>query len=193
MGSFRNSRREGLCVLRLSTRDYIKCEYKAGLRSGMGFAQYNDYGQFKMISYEGEYEKEMRSGYGELTLADGSVFNGNWLMDLQSYGTFEGMGHKYMGHWRGKLMDVKGIYKTPEGKVYRGEIKDGKFSGEGEFVDKSQIIKGRFEANGDLNEKGRSESSRQDHQHRDGVRGAGASRTAPRNREKTLVRERRSV
>jgi len=153
-GSFKNSKRDGLCVLRLSTKDYIKAEYVNGLRSGMGFAQYNEYAPFKMISYEGEYEKDMRSGYGELMLDNGGVFNGNWMLDLQNYGTFQGMGHKYMGYWKGKLMDVKGIYKTPDGKVYRGEIQNGRFVGEGEFIDTAQIIKGKFENNGDLNEKG---------------------------------------
>ena len=154
-GNFKNSKREGLCVLRLSTKDYIKAEYVKGLRNGMGFAQYNEYEPFKMISYEGEYENDMRSGYGELMLDNGGVFNGDWKLDLQNYGTFQGMGHKYMGYWKGKLMDVKGIYKTPDGKVYRGEIQNGRFVGEGEFIDTTQIIKGKFENNGDLNEKGR--------------------------------------
>lgn len=153
-GSFRNSRREGLCILRLSTGDYIKAEYKNGLRHGMGYCQFNNYGPYKMISYEGEFEKEMKSGYGELLLDNGAIYNGQWNQDLQVYGSFEGMGHKYMGYWKGKAMDIKGIYKTPEGKVYRGEIQNNKFVGQGEFIDKSQIIKGKFENNLDLQEKG---------------------------------------
>lgn len=154
-GNFRNSKREGLCVLRLFTGDYIKAEYINGLRQGMGYSQFNDYGQFKMISYEGEYERDMKHGYGELLLDNGAVYNGQWQANLQYYGSFEGMGHKYMGFWHGKNMDIKGIYKTPEGKVYRGEIQNNKFVGEGEFIDQSQIIKGKFEDNLDLQEKGK--------------------------------------
>lgn len=121
----------------------------------MGFCQFNGYPPFKIISYEGEFEKDMKSGYGELLLDNGAVYNGQWHQDLESYGSFEGMGHKYMGYWRGKDMDIKGIYKNPDGKVYRGEIKNNKFVGEGEFIDKTQIIKGRFEDNMDLQENGR--------------------------------------
>ena len=153
-GNFRNSRREGLCVLRLSTGDYIKAEYMNGLRQGMGYSQFNDYGQYKMISFEGEYERDMKHGYGELVLDNGAIYNGQWQANLQYYGSFEGMGHKYMGYWKGKNMDIKGIYKTPDGKVYRGEIQNNKFVGEGEFIDQNQIIKGKFEDNLDLHEKG---------------------------------------
>ena len=121
----------------------------------MGFAQYNDYGPYKMISYEGEFEGDLKNGYGEMVLDNGAVFNGQWQNGIQSYGSFEGMGHKYMGYWKGKLMDIKGIYKAPDGKVYKGEIQNGKFIGVGEFVDKDQIIKGKFEDNMNLSEKGR--------------------------------------
>lgn len=155
-GNYRNSKRHGLCTLHLNTKDYIKAEYHNGLRHGMGFAQFNDYTPFKMISYEGEYEYDMKTGYGEMLLDNSSTFNGEWVKDLQLYGNFDGNGHKYMGYWIGKMMDKQGIYRTPEGRVYRGEIRNGKFVGEGEYIDQDQqqIIKGKFEENGDLKEKG---------------------------------------
>ena len=76
VGNYKNSKREGLCVLNLYTKDIIKAEYSDGLREGMGFAQYNDYGPYKMISYEGEYEGDLKNGYGEMVLDNGAVYNG---------------------------------------------------------------------------------------------------------------------
>ena len=74
----------------------------------MGFAQFNEYTPFKMISYEGEYEFDMKTGYGEMLLDNSSTFNGEWTRDLQLYGNFDGSGHKYMGYWVGKMMDKQG-------------------------------------------------------------------------------------
>lgn len=154
-GNFRNSKREGICVIKLNTGDYIKAEYKNGVRNGVGYCQFNDYFPFKLISFEGDFENDLKHGYGELLMDNGALYNGEWSFNMQTYGTFEGNGHKYMGFWKGKLMDQKGIYKNPEGKVYRGEIKDGRFVGEGELIDETTIMKGKFENDGDIKEDGR--------------------------------------
>lgn len=187
-GNFRNSRREGLCTLRLACKDYLKAEYKNGLAHGMGFAQFHNYGNFSRISYEGEFQQGQKFGYGEMLVSglaqsprgtdiEGgdafAVFNGEWRNDLQYYGSFSGFGHKYMGFWRGRLMDKEGVYRTPEGKVYRGEIREGRFVGRGEFIDQAQIVKGDFQDNGDLNERGMISSNRPDYHFRDGIRRSG--------------------
>lgn len=140
--------------MRISSNAYIKGEYVNGLRNGICFCQFENYEPYKTISYEGEFVGDMKNGYGQLLVDDGSEYNGEWKNDLQSYGIFDGRGHKYMGYWKGKLMDVQGIYRSPDGKAYKGEIKNGKFVGEGELINGNEIIKGHFEKEGDLNEKG---------------------------------------
>ena len=56
-------------------------------------------------------------------------------------------GHRYMGFWKGYLMNHQGIYYDPKGKMYKGSFDNGKFKGEGELKDEQKLVVGHFEKN----------------------------------------------
>ena len=55
--------------------------------------------------YIGEFKENMRNGFGQYFLPDGSIYN---------------------GMWREGMMNGKGIFTWPDKSTYDGEWKDGK-------------------------------------------------------------------
>lgn len=77
-GSFRESKKQGYGILRLSTGDIYEGEFKDGLRHGSGLMKYYTYGANQCIVYDGDWEKDLRHGYGNVKCSDGSEFSGQW-------------------------------------------------------------------------------------------------------------------
>ena len=97
-GNYRESKKQGYGILRLSTGDLYEGEFLKGLRHGSGVMKYYSYGN-ECIVYDGDWEKDLRHGYGHFVCSNGSEFSGQWIQGQQHYGMFSGSeGHKYMGY-----------------------------------------------------------------------------------------------
>ena len=106
------------------------------------------------LVYDGDWEFDLKHGFGELSYPDGTTYSGQWKHGKQLYGTFRSAkGHRYMGFWDGKLMDKQGVYYDPKGRIYKGEFEKGKFKGEGEMKQGAVKVKGHFDQN-QLNREG---------------------------------------
>lgn len=157
VGDFRESKKEGFGILKLSTGDIYEGDFLKGLRHGTGVMKYYDYSGIECIIYEGDWEKDLRHGYGHFKSSDGNEFSGQWVQGNQHYGMFSGAkGHRYMGFWNGYLMNHQGIYYDPKGKMYKGSFDNGKFKGDGELKDEQKVVVGHFEKN-QMNKEGRIE------------------------------------
>jgi hypothetical protein len=77
--------------------------------------------------YEGQWNMDIKHGYGICTYPDGSVYHGEYLN----------------GHYEGS-----GKFTWKNGDVYVGKWGDGKMEGEGEFKhNDGHILKGFFKNN----------------------------------------------
>lgn len=78
-GSYRESKKHGYGILRLSTGDLYEGEFLKGLRHGTGVMKYYTYGGNECIVYDGDWEKDLRHGYGHFISSNGSEFSGQWI------------------------------------------------------------------------------------------------------------------
>lgn len=75
-GNFRESKKEGFGILKLSTGDIYEGDFLKGSRHGTGVMKYFDYSGIECIIYEGDWEKDLRHGYGHFISSDGNEFSG---------------------------------------------------------------------------------------------------------------------
>ena len=76
--------------------------------------------RYKGYTYDGQYYKDKRHGYGEAKWLDGQKFSGNYLNGIPN---------------------GFGIYTYVNGDTYEGYLKNNKRQGEGKFVYKNGKIK----------------------------------------------------
>lgn len=87
-------------------------------------------------SYKGNFEKDEFHGEGQLTLANGNIYEGQFVRGRPqgtdgSY-TWRGSGNKYTGNlWRGKLDGIGEMIFQQSGHVFNGQWKLDKASGHG--------------------------------------------------------------
>jgi hypothetical protein len=116
------------------------------------------------LSYNGDFVKNKKSGYGGMVYSDGGVYNGEWDNDqMHGTGTFRykngdiyegdwdmgfkhGMGNfkynsgelkEYTGSFVDGTMEGKGIMKFRNKTQYNGDWKNGKMTGHGKLYDES--------------------------------------------------------
>ena len=76
----------------------------------------------------------MKSGYGELTRADGSTYKGEWQADLCHGNCTESKdseGNIYSGSYKNDIKDGQGTLKCVDGSEYYGVFVNGKRNGKG--------------------------------------------------------------
>ena len=80
--------------------------------------------------YEGNYENNLRNGYGKMTWSSGGVYEGNWKNGVQN-----GFGKKtwsdgsvYEGNYENNLRNGYGKYTWSDGDVYEGNWENGNMS-----------------------------------------------------------------
>ena len=91
-------------------------------RNGYGKMAYSMDNDPEVLSYEGEWVKDQRSGFGVQKYADGSTFEGTWHHNLQTDGTIT---------WK-------------DGSYYKGGFSGNHLQGEGTLVTKTEILKGAW-------------------------------------------------
>lgn len=94
--------------------------------------------KYKGCSYEGNYENDMRHGYGKYTYADGGVYEGLWKDDKKcGYGRRSySNGYKYNGLWKDDMKEGKGIFKGITGRWCMAVWKDDEMVSPGKFPPK---------------------------------------------------------
>ena len=102
-----------------------------------------------IFEYEGEFKKGKKEGKGKIIYKQ----NGDWYEGDFSKNNFNGNGHyfwkkteyEYIGNYVNGVMEGKGIFKYGDKAIYKGEFKNGKKEGKGEWTTKNNKIIGNFE------------------------------------------------
>ena len=102
-----------------------------------------------MFEYVGEFKKGTKEGKGKIIYKQ----NGDWYEGDFSNNNFNGNGHyfwkktgyEYIGNYVNGVMEGKGIFKYGDKGIYKGEFKNGKKEGKGEWTTKNNKIVGNFE------------------------------------------------
>ena len=148
IGNYVNNKRNGQGKLILADQVYYEGNFKDGEFDGLGFYRTKNYtykGQFingkksgkgKMENfgrksvYEGEFNNDMKEGYGIEKFNDGTVYKGYYKNNLK--------------HGKGELS----LKKEKNISVYTGEFKEGKICGKGKFIwDNKKQYEGDWENN----------------------------------------------
>lgn len=95
-------------------------------------------------------EENEKSGFGVLKKIDGTIYAGEWRLDMRS-----GMGievgvlrDRYSGQWRANVQNGVGIKVYEDGTIYSGQWKNGKRSGTGTiYFPNGEILVARFRNN----------------------------------------------
>ena len=80
--------------------------------------------------FEGNWENDLRNGYGKMTWSDGDVFEGNYENDAKNgYGKMTWSdGDVYEGNWENGNQHGYGKYTWSDGDVYEGNWENGNMS-----------------------------------------------------------------
>lgn len=92
-------------------------------------------------TYSGEMAAGMREGYGQLSVGDSIVYEGQWHKGLRSgHGvSHDSLGRRIVGFWRADTL-VRGVVADSAG-TYNGELsRDGFANGQGIFVGKGHNL-----------------------------------------------------
>lgn len=114
-----------------------------GLPTGYGIFTWND-GDV----YSGYYSAGKRHGMGRLTLADGTIYKGEWKNDRPD-GDFEILWPNNRAHFWGKMQNGKyhgfGTMNYSNGCAYSGQWVNGLCHGEGTFTQENGMLyRGEF-------------------------------------------------
>ena len=104
--------------------------------------------------FEGNYENNLKNGYGKMTWSNGDVYEGNFKNDYQNgYGkmTWSNVG-VYEGNWENMVQNGYGKMTWSDGNVYEGNWENGTQNGYGKFTwSDGDIYEGNWE-NGNMSD-----------------------------------------
>jgi hypothetical protein len=154
-GFFSENKFDGQGVLIRENGDYYLGTWKSGTAEGKGQIVLSSQG----IKFEGNFQDNLREGYGEESYSDGSVYKGNYKNNekdgegtytwpdrtvytgsfkcsmLHGYGEMTWTdGRSYKGNFSENKLHGKGIHQWADGSSYDGFYSQGKKSGEGTFL-----------------------------------------------------------
>jgi len=80
--------------------------------------------------FEGNYENDLRNGYGKFTWSNGDVYEGNWENDYQNGYAKKTWsdGSVYEGNWKNGVANGYGKITWSDGDVYEGNWENGNMS-----------------------------------------------------------------
>ena len=80
--------------------------------------------------FEGNYENNLKNGYGKMTWSNGDVYEGNWENgDQNGYGKITwSSGDVYEGNWKNDYQNGYGKITWSSGDVYEGNWENGNMS-----------------------------------------------------------------
>lgn len=126
---------QGYGMMNFENYDLYEGDWDAGKMHGQGKYRFWDKKRdcYAMV-YEGEFNHGVREGKGRMTYSNRDVYLGTWQNDRR---TGDGVcwfasGAVFHGIWQFDKM-VRGVYRTPDGVIYDGEIKNGQFEGYGKL------------------------------------------------------------
>ena len=114
-----------------------KYDKSEGHRIEYGVMKYADGGK-----YEGNWEKDLRHGKGNIIFSNGDKYIGNWKNNnMHGYGSYYYTdGNYYKGNFVKDLFQGNGTFYYANGNKYVGKFKDDMFNGEGTLFDKDGNI-----------------------------------------------------
>eukprot|EP01117_Protostelium_nocturnum_P008802 TRINITY_DN3153_c0_g3_i2.p1 TRINITY_DN3153_c0_g3~~TRINITY_DN3153_c0_g3_i2.p1 ORF type:complete len:639 (-),score=190.96 TRINITY_DN3153_c0_g3_i2:114-2030(-) len=106
-------------------------EWEKDLRHGFGVQQWTDKSQ-----YIGEWFTDNKHGQGTMTWADGQCYTGEWKNNRKEGKGVEvwADGRKYIGEYKNSNMDGHGTYTWPGGDHYEGQWRDDNMHGFGTYT-----------------------------------------------------------
>lgn len=109
--------------------DVYQGEIEENKRNGFGvFSSGKDE---KRFYYEGGWENDRCSGFGEAEFVEGWYYSGNWLDNaFEGHGTLTAENFRYSGNWKGGKKNGFGTLLIGESR-FDGEFKDDRLHGEG--------------------------------------------------------------
>lgn len=165
-GELEKGVRQGYGVMTFDNRDIYDGDWDKGTMHGMGrFKFWNKEKGRYTHSYKGQFNHGVREGKGKMEYSNHDVYQGTWQNDHR---TGDGIcwfadGCVFHGVWKFDQM-IRGIFRKPDGELYDGELKDGKYNGygklfwpsgnwfEGIFVDNKPFKGMMFSLNGKISE-----------------------------------------
>eukprot|EP00808_Paulinella_micropora_P020119 g52823.t1 len=106
-------------------------EWQSDMKHGFGVQRWRD-----GSVYQGEYANDLLNGIGVYNMSDDSRYEGEWK-DNRKHGWgsfFYASGGQYEGQWKDDEQDGYGKSTDSEGQVYGGEFKDGLANGYGVYL-----------------------------------------------------------
>lgn len=103
--------------------------------------------------YEGEWQDDMRHGFGKIRYKKGDYYEGEWandkkngrgkLIEKKLFGVFA---ETYDGYFKDDQKEGEGRQELKSGLIYTGQFRSGKFNGEGKLEDQANKFsyKGQF-------------------------------------------------
>lgn len=85
-------------------------------------------------SYQGQFKKGEKHGFGEVHSPDGSHFRGNFVHDvIKGQGNYNNVpfGSNYRGDWDNDEMSGKGVFEFLDGRKYEGDFERNDRHGQG--------------------------------------------------------------
>lgn len=134
-GELVNGVRQGYGVMTFSNRDIYDGDWDNGSMHGMGrYKFWNKTKERYTHSYKGEFNHGVREGKGKMEYSNHDVYQGTWQNDHR---TGDGIcwfadGSVFHGVWKFDQM-IRGVFRRPNGELYDGELKDGKYNGYGKL------------------------------------------------------------
>ena len=112
---------------------------------------FNGYGKMTYADstvYEGDWKQGLWDGNGDLFYPDGDFYSGEFKEhEFSGYGTYiYSDGAKYEGYWENGMFNGNGTMSYADGSIYAGEWKDDRKHGLGVLYDSrtGMLLKGNF-------------------------------------------------
>ena len=141
--------KQGRFIFHFAGGDFFEGNYENNLKNGYGKMTWSD-GDV----YEGNWKNGTQNGYGKYTWPSGNVYEGNWKNDYKySYGKFTWSdGDVYEGNWENNVINGYGKKTWLEGDVYEGNWENGNQNGYGKYTwPDGDVYEGNWE-NGNMSD-----------------------------------------
>ena len=148
-GYFDNIGRQGRFIIYFPNGNVYEGNYENNLRNGYGKMTWSD-GDV----YEGNWKNDYQHGYGKYTWPDGDVYEGNWKNDYKyGYGKMTWSdGGVYEGNWENNMRNGYGKVTWSNGDVYEGNLENNTLDGYGKYTwSDGSVYEGNWE-NGNMSD-----------------------------------------